>query len=124
MYNSIANSTQPANSIYPPLVVGQTDYTATAFSALRRIPPALRSALQRSQRWEDVVAWAFVAAWEGFKENWTRKEVYNAAQRYIYHALKAMGYRRVQNRYEVTEIAYSADEMLKLFGEINEKEAV
>ena len=70
------------------------DYAAVAMSALRRLPPYFREHLRKSGQWDDIVAWAGVAAVEGRNNRWDQRDTYNAAQRYIYHALKAAGYVR------------------------------
>lgn len=70
------------------------NYTAVALYALRRLPPALREELRRTGEWEDIVAWAMVAAVEGWRQGWDFRTTYNAAGRYIYHALRSAAYRR------------------------------
>jgi len=80
---------------YPDLCDGNgLNYTGTAFSALQRLPFELREMLKERGAWPDVIAWAFVAAVEGHCSGWDFRETYNAAQRYIYVALKAEGFRR------------------------------
>ncbi len=99
---------------YPPLPprneikTNVGDYTAVAMSALRRLSPTFRQELQRNGVWDDVVAWAGVAAVEGQKMGWDQRDTYNAAQRYIYHALRAAGYVRPKHSkgYEAKEYPF------------------
>ena len=81
------------------------DYTSVAMSALRRLPADLREMLMQAHQWRDVVAWAGVAAVEGWRFGLSARDTYNAAQRYIYQALKAAGYHRPRhsNGYECRE---------------------
>ncbi|HID10510.1 MAG TPA: hypothetical protein EYP17_04315 [Candidatus Latescibacteria bacterium] len=71
------------------------DYTALSLHLLRRVVPrCLRQKLSWEGRWYDVRMWAFTAALEAHRAGLGLKEASNLAQRMIYHALKAEGYRR------------------------------
>lgn len=103
---------------YPDLKNEKINYTAVAMYSLKRLPRELVEQLKHAGRWEDVVAWAGVAAVEGHKNGWDFKTTYNAAQRAIYHGLKAEGYRKDRGenfQYRVKEVAFAAvqdDEIL------------
>ena len=69
-------------------------HTAVAMSALRRIPPEMRQHMREADTWNDIVCWASVGAVEGQRNDYTPRETYNAAQRYIYRGLRNDGYSR------------------------------
>ena len=109
--------------VFDTLQRGNTNYATIALHALKRLPTTLREMLRESGELDDVISWALVAAVEGYQEGWDFRETYNAAQRYIYLALKAAGFRR-QSRaksgpampYYRREISVSPDELQQLGG--------
>lgn len=80
---------------FPSLERDGINYTAVAMHALKRLPRELREMLQARGAWEDVVRWAGVAAVEGWRNGWDFRTTYNTAQRYIYRALAAEGFKRL-----------------------------
>jgi len=85
------------------------NYVAVALHALKRLPPELREMLRARGDWEDVVAWALVAAVEGWRRGYDFRATYNAAQRYIYCALRAAGFRRLSRKHG-SAMMYVCDE--------------
>lgn len=99
---------------WPDLVNGSLNYTAIALYALKRIPAEVVRQLRAGQRYDDVRASAIVAAVEAFvMKDPDFRTAYNRAQRHIYAALKAEGYRRQSQRhgtamqYQCHEIPYA-----------------
>lgn len=95
----------------PDLVREKLNYTAIALSALRRLPPTLCRFLRDREAWVDVVAWAMVGAVEGYVNHWDFRDTYNAAQRYIYRALKAEGFRRQSREKNGSAMQYQRHEL-------------
>lgn len=96
------------------LIAGNLDYTAIALYALKRVPAEVVWQLQQGRRWDDVRAAAIVAAVEAYVEQDADfRTAYNRAQRHIYAALKAEGYRRQSKRhgtamqYQCHEVPYA-----------------
>lgn len=71
----------------------ELNYTKVCFSALRRVPKSTRLILSEAGRWDDVAAWAYVAALEAWRKGLGANDAYNLAQRLVYGALKALGLR-------------------------------
>ena len=76
------------------------NYTAIAVYALDRLPIELRMQLHDSGRWLDILAHVQLAAVESYVAmDKDFRTAYNRAQRQIYAALKAEGYRRQSQRH-------------------------
>jgi hypothetical protein len=86
-------------SAFPNLKRGEMNYTAIAFYALKRLPEELKTMCRERGAWQDVLCWCFVAAVEGEVNRYDFKQTYNAAQRYIYLALKAEGFHRQSQKH-------------------------
>lgn len=85
---------------WPDLLNGSLNYTAIALYALKRIPAEVVMQLRTGQRYDDVCSAAIVAAVEAFvMQDPDFRTAYNRAQRHIYAALKAEGYRRQSQRH-------------------------
>jgi len=84
---------------YPDLSYGKLNYTAIAFAKLKYLPFELRVILRESGRWEDIVAWAAVAAVESLQLKESFRLAGNRANRYIYLALKAEGFHRQSKKH-------------------------
>lgn len=84
----------PPASSWPDLFGPGCNYTAIAFSALRRLPVGFRELLHQNHRWDDLVAAMLLAAVEAYRGELSPHEAYNYAQRALYKALTDMGYRR------------------------------
>ena len=101
---------------YPDVLAPWGSYTATAFYALKRLPRGLVRQLHRNERWDDIRAWVFVAVLEAREQGLDWRGTYNLAQRKIYQALKAEGYKRstipgLRGMYVRHEIPVTEEEM-------------
>lgn len=82
------------------LVRDQLDYTAIAVYALRRLPVELRMQLHRRDSWHDILAHMQLSAVESYVAcDPDFRTAYNRAQRQLYAALKAEGFRRLSKRH-------------------------
>lgn len=98
---------------FPVLKHKDLNYTAIAFYALKRLPLELKTILRERGSMQDVLHWCFVAAVEAEVYDYDFRQTYNAAQRYVYLALKAEGFRR-QSKKHGSAMQYQNNESVSL----------
>lgn len=76
----------------------QINYTALAFSALKRVPDELRGYVRTSKQWQDVLQAVRLSAVESYINGRDTKQTYLAASRAIYQTLRELGFRRASTR--------------------------
>lgn len=84
------------------IATGSINYTAIAFSALRYLPPELQDTLRSCGQWVDILQSCRESAWESYQNGDSLKEAGNRANRAIYGAMKALGWRRKSTRRDKT----------------------